>query len=214
MKRFVLLTAALVVAAATAAATGVVMVGGAGTANNTIPFWGGRTDPGARWQTLWLQSELGLSGPVIKIEWQVSPEYPGHGGKFNDCKMYLCHTKLAAVTATFKDNYGGNTPVQVYSGTFVIPPLKTNEWHTIVAPTNFKYNNSDNLLMEATWVGPSTGGTTPFRTSKSGPGRVYAWDPNAATGRVGVPYAYYARITISYTGVAPTSLGRVKALYQ
>lgn len=42
MKRLVLLAAALVVAAATAGATGVIMVGGTGTSNNTIPFWGGR----------------------------------------------------------------------------------------------------------------------------------------------------------------------------
>lgn len=166
-----------------------------------------------RWQTIWLQSELGLSGPVIKIEWQ-NWGSAATGGTFDKCQMYLCHTKLAAVTATFNDNYGGNKPVEVYSGTFVVPSLPANTWHTICEPKGFTYNNTDNLLMEATWVGPSTGGTTPFRTSTSGTGRVYAWDPNATTGSVTAAFAHYGRITIGYVGVTPTSLGRVKTLFK
>ncbi len=214
MKKYVLLTMALVLAASTAAVAGVHMVGGTGTSNNTIPFWGGRSDPGIRWQTIWLQSELKEAGPITKIEWQNWASSAGRGGTFNTCKMYLCHTTLSAVTATFNTNYGGKTPVQVYSGTFVIPALPANTWFTIVAPTNFTYNNSDNVLMEVTWVGPSIGSTTPFKTSRSGTGRVYAWNPSASSGSVTASYGQYGRITIVPTAVAPTSLGRVKSIFK
>jgi hypothetical protein len=197
-----------------AAFAGEHMVGGTGTSNNTIPFWGGRSDPGMRWQTIWLQSELSEAGPISKIEWQNWASGTGSGGSFSTCKMYLCHTKLTAVTATFNDNYGGNTPVEVYSGTYTIPSLPANTWHTIVEPTNFTYNNTDNVLMEVTWVGPSTGGTTPFKTSTSGTGRVYAWNPTATTGSVTASYGQYGRITIGYEGVNPTSLGRVKSIFR
>jgi hypothetical protein len=212
-KTFVIVSlVALVVGAALA---GEHMVGGTGTSNNTIPFWGGRSDPGMRWQSIWLQSEINEAGQVTKIEWQNWASGTGSGGTFNTCKMYLCHTTLAAVTSVFNDNYGGNTPVEVFSGTFVIPSLPANTWHTICSPTNFSYNNSNNLLMEVTWVGPSTGGTTPFKTSTTGPGRVYAWNWNASSGSVTSSYAQYGRITITPAqGIAPTSLGRIKGLYR
>jgi len=213
MKKLAFLTLALVVGASTAAVAAVHMVGGTGTSNNTIPFWGGRSDPGMRWQTIWLQSELGEAGPISKIEWQNWDSGTASGGTFNTCKMYLCHTSLSAVTATFASNYGGNTPVQVFSGTFVIPSLAASAWHTIVEPTNFTYNNKDNVLIEVTWVGPSLGGTTPFKTSTTGTGRVYAWDSTATTGTVGSAYGQYARITIGYVGVSATSLGHVKSLF-
>lgn len=214
MKKLASIAVALVVATSTAAVAGVHMVGGTGTSNNTIPFWGGRSDPGMRWQTIWLQSELNEAGSITKIEWQNWASGTGRGGTFNTCRMYLCHTTLSAVTATFANNYGGKTPVQVYSGTFVIPSLPPNTWHTIVEPTNFVYNNSDNVLMEVTWVGPSLGSTTPFKTSTSGTGRVYAWNPTATTGSVTVNYGQYGRITIGGSGVEATSLGRVKSLFR
>jgi hypothetical protein len=211
VKKLFIVTLALVVASV--AVAGEHIVGGTGTTNNTIPFWGGRSDPGIRWQTIWLKSELNEAGDITKIELQNWASGTGTGGTFNTCKMYLCHTTLSAVTATFNSNYGGKTPVQVFSGTFVIPRLAANAWHTICAPTNFTYNNTDNVLIEVTWVGPSIGGTTPFKASTSGTGRVYAWNSTATTGSVTAAWGQYARITIENVGVAPTSLGRIKGLY-
>jgi hypothetical protein len=101
------------------------LVGGSGNSNNTIPFWGGY--PAARWQTIWLQTEIGEAGKITKIEWQNYSGSAGNGGTFNQCDILLCHTSLSAVTATFANNYGGNTPVNVYSGTFVLPPLAVNQ---------------------------------------------------------------------------------------
>jgi len=214
VKKLGIVTLAAVVAAAGLAIAGEHIVGGTGNTNNTIPFWGGRTDPGMRWQSIWLQTEIGEAGAVSKIEWQNWASSTASGGTFNTCRMLLCHTTVSQITATFSSNYGSGTPVQVFSGTFVIPSLPPNQWHTICEPTNFTYNNTNNLLFEVTWVGPSTGGTTPFKTSSSGPGRVWAWDPNASSGSTTTSYAYYARLTIGFAGVAPTSLGRVKSLYR
>jgi hypothetical protein len=216
VKNLVVLTFALIAVSVAGAAEH--MVGGSGINNNTIPFWGGRSDPGVRWQTIWLQSELGEAGAVTKIEWQNWADSTGSGGTFSSCKMYLCHTSLSTITTTFNDNYTGNTPVEVYNDTFVIPSLPPNTWHTICEPTNFDYDNTNNLLMEVTWVGPSVGGTTPFKTTSSGgAGRAYAWDPAATTATSSSSsYAYYGRITITPagTGVAPTSLGRVKSIFK
>ncbi|NIT37097.1 MAG: hypothetical protein GTN49_11470 [candidate division Zixibacteria bacterium] len=218
MKKFALLTPALVLAAAAAATAAVHIVGG-GTpnSNNTYPFWGNY--PAFRWQTMWFQSELGEAGPVTKVEWQIwSNSAGGLGGTFPNCKVLLCHTGIKAITANFKNNYGGNTPVTVFSGTYVLPPSSANQWMTVVAPTNFTFNNRDNLLIEVSWTGGS-GGINPFKCRNSGPppfpGRVYnSSSATAETGNVSANMHRYGRITIGPSGVAPTSLGRVKALYK
>ncbi len=192
------------------------LVGGTPTSANTFPFAGSISQ--MRWQTLWYQSEITEAGAVSKIEWQVYDTAGGAGGTWNDCKIYLCHTTVNAVTATFADNYGGFTPVLVYSGTYVMSPTSAGQWVTIVEPTNFTYNNTNNLLIEVSWPSHGTAGSTFFKYRSSGgtmPGRVYnTTDANAATGTVTASYHQYGRITIGYVDVAPTSLGRVKALYR
>ena len=46
------------------------------------------------------------------------------------------------------------------------------------------------------------------------PGRVYdTSSKTATTGTFGASYRRYGRITIGYAAVAPTSLGRVRAIY-
>ncbi len=215
MKNYALLTLALVLVASTVAVAGVYLVGGTPNSNNTIPFWGGYA--ACRWQTLWWQEEIKEAAPVIKIEWQVWSSGAGRGGTFSKCDILLCHTKLRAVTSTYNNNYGGNTPVNVYSGTFVLPASSANQWMTIVEPKNFTYNNTDSLLIEVSWEG-STGSTTPFKCrsgSTPAPGRLYNMSSKTATtGSVTAAWAEYARLTLGYVGVAPTSLGRVKSLFR
>jgi len=129
--------------------------------------------------------------------------------------MLLCNTSVSAVTATFNDNYGGKTPVNVFSGTFTVPSLAANQWHTIFDKANFTYDNSLNLLFEVSWQG-STGGSTPFK-AKSGSGlggRVYNMsDKYAQTGSVTANWAFYGRITIIPTAIEPESLGNIRALF-
>lgn len=170
-----------------------------------------------RFQCCWYQSEINESGPVTKIEFQFHSFSGTAPSTFNNVKMYLCHTSLNALTATFADNYGGNTPVQVWSGTYVIPAnLNQNDWVTQVEPTNFNYNNTANLLFEVTWDGFGGGATGNYfwRANASQPGRVYATSSTATTGTLYASQGEIARITIGYTGVDPSSLGRVKVMYR
>jgi hypothetical protein len=169
-----------------------------------------------RFQTLWFQTEINEAGPVSKIEWQVYDTAGGAGGTWNACRILLCHTPVSAVTTVFADNYGGNTPVTVFNGTFVMSAYPAGAWVTIVQPTNFNYTNARNLLIEVSWTSHSAGSTymKVRSTPPPVPGRVYnLTDAQATTGSVTAGYHQYGRITIGYVGVAPTSLGRIKGLY-
>ncbi|MGQ9706201.1 MAG: hypothetical protein ACUVWP_04260 [bacterium] len=191
-----------------------VFVGEEPNSNNTIPFWGGSYQA-CRFQTIWLSADVGYGGKITKFEWQNWASSQGTGGTFSNCDMLLCNTSVSAVTATFNNNYGGKTPVNVFSGTFTIPSLAPNQWHTIFENANFTYDNSLNLLFEVSWKG-STGGTTPFKTkSGSGCGRVYNMsDKYADTGTVTANYSYYGRLTIIPTSVDSSSIGIIRALFK
>lgn len=215
MKKYVLLTMALVLAASAVAVAGVHVVGG-GTpnSNNTYPFWG--IFSAFRWQTMWFKSEINEAGPVSKIEWNTWNNTSG--GSYNNCDILLCHTGVSAITSTFAANYGGKTPVKVFSGTYTLSSYPVNTWVNIVAPTNFTYNNTDNLLMEVSWQGGS-GSTNSMKVRTSGsppyPGRVWnTSSKTATTGSIQASYHHYARITIGNVGVEATSLGRVKSLFK
>jgi hypothetical protein len=217
MRKHALLTLALVVATGTAAVAGVHIVGGTYTGGNTIPFWANSSYyPQMRFQCLWRQTDIMEAGYVTKIEWLTYPRTT-QGGMFNGCKILLCHTTLATLTANYANNYTGNTPVTLYSGNYVHPQVAGNTWHTIIAPTTtLNYNNKDNLLFECSWTSFTGGGRNDYRCQNSGGygGRVYASSATATTGTLGATYAQYGRLTIGYEGVAPTSLGRVKSLFR
>jgi len=214
VKKVVFLTLALVVAASTVAVAGVHLVGGTPTSGgNTIPFWGNQA--AMRWQVFWFQREIAEPGPVTKVEFRNYESTRSTGGTFNGCKFLLCHTKLSAITATFANNYSG-TPVTVHDGTFTIKPPSPNQWYTLFEnPTaTLTYNNTDNLLIEVSWTSAASSTNYDKRTYSGGSGRVYAYSATATTGSVSANYAHYARLTIGYAGVAPTSLGRVKSLFR
>lgn len=202
---------ALVLAASTVAVAGVHTVAGPSTGANTIPFWA--SQPGMRWQTIWHKADINEAGAITKVEFQASTITTNYS--FTGCKVLLCHTTLGHVTSTYANNYGGKTPVTVFSGTKVIPATARGQWVTIVTPTNFTYNNSDNLLIEVSWVSGSPGGVCHcYINSRGKAGRVYAYSPTATTGSVTNNYDQLGRITIGNVGVAPTSLGRVKSLFR
>jgi hypothetical protein len=212
MKKFVFLTLALVVGASTAAVAGQHLVGGTGNGGNTIPFWA--TYGGMRWQTIWVQNQINEAGPVSKVEFITYSTGINATNTFNQCKILLCHTTLTHVTTSYSGNYTGNTPVTVFNGTKVIPATGGNTWVTIVDPTNFTYNNTNNLLIEVSWV-TASGYRCDFQVNSAGQsGRLYSNNPVAETGSVTNNYDQLGRITIGFEGVAPTSLGRIKGLYR
>jgi len=211
VKKYVLLTMALVLVASTLAMAGVHIVAGPGTGGNTIPFW--PTRPGMRWQTIWHKADINEAGAVTKVEFQAYSI--SVASSFTTCKVILCHTSLAHVTTSYTANYGGKTPVTVFSGTKVVPATARLQWFTVVDPTNFPYNNSDNLLIEVSGVSGSGGSVCHcYINSRGKAGRVYAYSATATVGTVTRNYDQVGRITIGSSGVAPTSLGRVKSIFK
>jgi len=212
VKKLVFVTLALVIGASTAAIAGVYEVGGTPNSNNTIPFW--PTRPGMRWQTIWRQDEIKEAGPISHVEFRCAISY-SPDSTFTGCQILLCHTTLGHVTTSFSGNYGGKTPVTVFSGNKVIPAATVGTWVSVVKPTNFTYNNTDNLLIEVSWVSASGAASCPMQVNSNGRcGRVYAYDPKAETGSVTNNYDQIGRLTVGFEGVAPTSLGRVKSLFR
>ncbi|MEE8639166.1 MAG: hypothetical protein V3T41_02025 [bacterium] len=215
MKKLVLLTMALVVATTTVAVAAVHTVGGAGGTGNTIPWWGNYSGlPQIRFMTIWRQSDIGEAGKITLVEhqdWSTSSS----GGTFTGCLIKLCHTAVAAISSTFATNYGGNTPVTCFSGTKVVPNVSNGTWWTVMSGSSlFDYNNTNNLLYEVSWTARSGGPNYINHTRSGQTGRVWAASATATTGSITVGYGTLARITIVPTGVAPTSLGRVKSIFK
>lgn len=210
MKKYVVLTMALVIAASTLAVAGQHVVGGTKYTGNTIPWWGSYT--AGRFHCMWFKSEINEAGPVSMIEFQV---YQTSGGTFNNVDMLLCHSSRTALTSTYSTNYDGKTPVKVYTGNYTVTAsLPRDSWFKQCDVTNFTYNNSDNLLFEISWSGRTSSGANYFWRASSGqPGRVWASSKTASSGTLYANQGEIARITIGYVGVAPTSLGRIKGLY-
>lgn len=143
----------------------------------------------------------------MKWEWYASSSVSA--GTFNNFSIKLCHTKNTALTTNFTGNYGGNTPVQVYSKSSEYIAATPNTWFGFSFGTAFDYNGKDNLIVEVEWSGDS-GGYAYNYWSAATARCMYKYNSYAA--RV-YNYLHYMRISTGYLGVAPTSLGRVKALF-
>ena len=161
-----------------------------------------------RSQDLVLSTDAVPAGTVVKWEWYASASVSA--GTFNNFSLKLCHTNKTALTTDFTGNYGGNTPVQVYYKSSEYIAATPNTWFGFAFTTGFDYNGKDNLIVEVEWSGDS-GGYDYNYWSAATARCMYKYNSYAA--RV-YHYLHYMRITTGALGVAPTSLGRVKALYE
>ena len=179
-----------------------------GSGGNVIPWWPSFFPTGTRVQMLYDRSRINYAGTINEFELEKTSTATG---TFTNVKFYLCHTKLSALTTNFSNNYSG-TPVLVASSASYVVPARTG-FYPIPMTTTFKYNNTDNLILEISWVRGS-GSSCALRCGSLTGHRLWARSPTASTGTVdGV--GYNGRISFSYyTAVSPTSLGRVKAMYE
>jgi hypothetical protein len=157
-----------------------------------------------------LKSELNFAGPITRVDYESYGTYAA--GYFYEFEMKLCHTPLAELTTNFNNNYGGNTPTLVAALNPYTINAKENEWFGVACTTSFVYNNRDNLIVEVRWRN---------RTLTT---KIEAWGYVAGSNRLLIHKEYSAtegqlstktdrlRITFSGVPVAPTSLGKVKAL--
>jgi hypothetical protein len=211
MRGLVIAVLALAVAS-TAFASGKQVTVGTMSGGNWIPFWGPSYNA-MRFQTLIDQSQIGYAGTVNEVEYYA---YYGYGGEFLKYKVLLGHTALSALTTTFDSNWKG-TPTEVANASsFEI--AATKDWFPLKLTKTFAYNNSDNFLIEISWDGKTgTPRGEPIYSCTFGSGyhRIYALGSSTATTGSGDTLCYYCRLSFEYySGVRPTSLGRVKALYE
>ena len=180
-----------------------------GTGSNVIPWWPAVFPNGCRCQMLYDQAKINYAGVINEFELEKSNAYTC---TVTNVKFYLCHTKLSALTTNFSNNYSGYTPVLVASAANYVVPAQSG-FYPIPMTATFTYNNTDNLILEITYDRIS-GSACGLRNGGLSAHRCWAQSPTATTGSADA-VGYNGRISFSYyTGVTPTSLGRVKTLYQ
>jgi hypothetical protein len=204
----VLTVLALAAAAAPAAASGKVVVIGDRAAGNNVP-WRGTGYDALRFQCLWRQGDIAYAGYVNGVEFEKTTAATG---RFNNVRAWLCHTSKTTLERTFANNYTGNTPRAVLNMRSVT--VGGTGWFDLgIQPARFNYNNRDNLLLELRWNGDNGVSVPCWRSSRRN-SRCYAPNHTASEGTV-FNNGQRIRLTIgTMTGVAPTSLGRLRALYR
>ncbi len=158
------------------------------------------------------QNELNVAADVTRVEWQSWGTYSG--ANFHEFEARLCHTPRTEVTTNFNQNYGGNTPVLVASADPYVINTTPDKWFGIDCSPAFPYNNQDSLIIEVRWRNQQLGVGVDVWSYVAGANvLLIAKDYNATEGTVGTKVNRF-RITFSGAGVAPTSLGRVRALFR
>jgi hypothetical protein len=213
MKKALILTTAVLAFGAfatQAGATGKMVEIGTAAYLSGVP-WGGISYNSMRFQCLWFKSDIGAAGYIQAIEWDRNRYTTS--GTYNDTRVWLCHTTKTRLESTFNNNYTGKTPVQVMNKSTFRMPAGPGWVNFGIDPDKFKYNNSDNLLMEVRWNGDS--GVQCTVTTRTGSGQsVWTTNHMATTGTVR-NYGQCIRLYIgTMTGVGPSSLGRVKTLFR
>jgi hypothetical protein len=209
--KFLMVASLCLVAAAATVWGDEVRIVGARSSSNVSPWWGTSFNA-MRFMALWTKADLGFvrGGYIQKIEWERSSTA---SGRFDNVRIYFCHSSRTALSTTFNSNYLG-TPVQVLNASSLTVTGTTGQWwNTGITPNEFNYNNTNNLLMEIRWRGDSGVACACYRANGTQK-RMWANSDTATTGTV-YNQMQRLRITIANaTGVAPTSLGRVKSLFR
>jgi hypothetical protein len=152
-----------------------------------------------------------IAGTVTRWEWYTSSLIIS--GVVHNFWIKLSHTSRDKLVDDFELNYDGHKPVKVFAtedmGT--IPPSYT--WFGFDFSPGFEYNGEDNLIVEVYWKdrdGTLSIGTfwTPYEA------RCCMCVGISTTEPAVFDFVHYMRATISPIAVEPTSLGRVKAVFQ
>lgn len=158
------------------------------------------------------QSGLNFKEPITRLEWQAAGTFAN--APFRQFELRLCHTAVAELTTDLNTNYGGNTPVLVYSANPLLLTGQPDEWFGFNLEPWFNYNNCDNLIIEPRW----NNGTVEKACDTWGwnTGKNWGWISKEYTGQSGQLFAVICRFRLTYDvpAVAPCSLGRVRALYR
>jgi hypothetical protein len=204
MRRLIMLCGVLFLAQLALADTTDVIIGNQ-QVGNTIPFWG--SGFGAhRFQTVFLQSDINRAGRIIKFSFMPETIF---NPTYNNLRFYFCQTNRSNdISATFNDNYDGNTPLLMFDSASCTFNVSANQW--LEFPVDFDYNNVDNLLLEIRWRGSSGHNTYlwSYYIQNSEKYRVFnLGSDSAATGSADY-VRYYVKLTIEgVTGTDEVVIG-------
>lgn len=161
-----------------------------------------------RTQHLILQSDGLTALTITRIEYR--SHYGAGNTTYSNFTIKLCDTAVTEVTANWVANYGGNTPITVFSRDSIEIETSPLEWFVFDLDEPFVYNGTDNLLVEIEWNGKSGVGINTWGT--------YSSNPRILTARNGGSlylYTYLHNLMINrYTAINPTSLGSIKATFK
>jgi hypothetical protein len=169
-----------------------------------------------------LKTDVIPAGTITRWEWYAAP---GTGsvrrGVLSNFSVKICHTSLNTLGTPFAANYDGNTPATVFSANPVTVDPEYNDWFGFDCKPAFPYNGRDNFLVETWWDGGNDGGPNCWMKYVLGSDRACIASRVNGVPQNGYPdggkaegYNMYMRITVEGVGVAPSSLGRVKALHR
>jgi hypothetical protein len=128
--------------------------------------------------------------------------------------MRLCHTPLSELTNNFANNYSGRTPALVNSANPYVINTAADQWFGVDCSPAFNYNNSDNLIVELHWRNTEFGVKCEVWGWVGDRKRLLLGETYNATEGLASPKTDRLRLTFGNPAVAPTSLGRVRALFR
>ena len=178
---------------------------------------------------LYTADEIDGSGPVTGIAFQM-----GAASVQNDVTytLKLGHTTLAALTATYADNFDSGAPVTVANAlNFTIPlGLQAGDYFWVPIPDGiFTYNGTDNLVVEVDV--PAATATTSLKLTLNVPGRRASGDSGNDVATAVGTHTYHIKLRFNgapvqimpvgngFTpqvlgGYAVTGAGQIQSLYR
>jgi len=209
----------LIVCSVAAAGADRILVGDPAQRIN-LPYYGGGGYEAMRCMEVVRKTDGLVAGEIKRWEWQ-SGELDPTTGKFYKFKLLLCHTSRAEPAPPFNANYESRTPAEVFAADPAAISMRIREWFGFDCQPAFRYNGSDNLLLEVWWEGDDDGGGYVFTAEVPEQRRCLLAYRKDGVPEYGYPdrgealyWLHFMRITLEPDAVWPTSLGRVKAVYR
>jgi hypothetical protein len=136
-------------------------------------------------------------------------------GKFMNVRILMCETGVQSLSNVFQNNYGGNTPVEVFStDTLTIDWVSTSPgWNGFDLDTPFQYSGGNNLIVEFRYLGHD-GKTINARAAAlaSGDRCLDGPTPGSSTGTL-MSFLTCMRIHYDSSELKPFTFGALKALF-
>jgi len=160
-----------------------------------------------RTQHLILKSDGLTALTITRIEYR--SHYNAGNTTYSNFTIKLCDTAVTEVTANWVANYGGNTPITVFSRDSIEIETSPLEWFVFDLDEPFVYNGTDNLLVEVEWNGKSGVGINTWGTYSNN--RILTARNG---GSLELQFYLHNLMINRYTAINPISLGSIKAAFK